>query len=381
MDPGAGRDNQVGPSAAAQPGVGQDRTLVKRVVGGAATAWRTVRHRQLSPARFRLASGLAVWSLAFIIVSGAAVRLTGSGLGCPDWPTCAANRVVAPWQYHAWVEFGNRLVTALVSIAVVVAVLGSLSRAPRRRDLIGLSLGLVGGVIAEIVLGGLTVQHHLAPGFVTAHFLLAVVFLGDAVILHHRAGLADEPLAGREGWARARGPAILMVAREQLWMSRLVLALAGVVVILGTVVTSTGPHGGDPTAPRFDLSLHDVAQLHGGAVELLLACTVVMLWSMSRGGVTKDVLRRGEVFLVVLVAQGGIGYLQYFTGVPSGLVELHVVGATAVVVAALHFHLGLTARPRASEAAALPHRPSSATDDAAGPAIVEPTGAPLAPTH
>ena len=146
----------------------------------------------LSPAAYRRVTLVALVALAFIIVSGAAVRLTGSGLGCPDWPTCADNRVVAPLEYHAMVEFVNRTVTGLVSVAVILAVLGSLRRTPRRRDLTWLSVGLVAGVVGQIVLGGLTVLFELRPGFVMAHFLLSMVILADAVVLHDRAGRPDD---------------------------------------------------------------------------------------------------------------------------------------------------------------------------------------------
>lgn len=314
-----------------------------------AVTWQTIRHRELPPAGFRVASGLAVWALAFIIVSGAAVRLTGSGLGCTDWPGCTTTQVVAPWQFHAWVEFGNRLVTGLVSIAVGLAVLGALIRAPRRRDLTWLALGLVGGLVAEIVLGGLTVEHKLAPGFVTAHFLLALVFLANAIVLHHRAALADDSPPGQPGRARAAGRPVAMVSAEHLVLSRLLLVACALVCLLGTVVTSTGPHGGAPQAPRFAFSLHDVAQLHGTSVEVFLFFTVVTLWSMSRAGVPKAVMRRGEWLLVVLVAQGGIGYLQYFTGVPAALVALHIVGVVSVVWATLSFNLGLYTRVTVTE--------------------------------
>lgn len=328
--------------------VGLGRRWLQSSTHAAGNAWSVVRQRRLSPARFRLASGLAVWALAFIIVSGAAVRLTGSGLGCPDWPSCTTSQVVAPWQFHAWVEFGNRLVTVTVSMAAVLAVLGALVRAPRRRDLTWLSLGLIGGIVAEIILGGLTVQHKLAPGFVTAHFLLAVVFLADAVILHHRAGLADDRPAGRAGRARVAGVATSLVGAEHRLLCRLLLVAATIVVLLGTMVTSTGPHGGAPQAPRFAFSLHDVAELHGSSADVFVAFTVLTLWSMVRSGVPRNVLRRAEILLVAVVAQGAIGYLQYFTGVPGGLVELHIFGAVAVVWATLELNLCLTVRAPAS---------------------------------
>ena len=122
------------------------------------------------------------------------------------------------------------------------------------------------------------------------------------------------------------------------------LALTAVVVVLGTVVTSTGPHAGAPGVPRFGFSLHTVAQLHGTSVEVLLALTVATLWSMHRARVAPVVLRRGEVLLAVLVAQAAVGYSQYLTGDPVLLVGIHITGATAVVVAMLAFNLGLYAR-------------------------------------
>ncbi len=315
--------------------------------GPAAGAWAAIVRlvRVGLPARwFRLLTALAVASLALIIVSGAAVRLTGSGLGCPDWPTCSAGHVVAPWQWHAWVEFGNRLITAALSIAVFVTVAGALLRERRRRDLTALSLGLVAGVAAEIVLGGLTVQHGLAPGFVMAHFLLAVVFLSDAVILHHRAGLPDEAVPGRPRRAKAAGHAVPLVRVEHRVLARLLLVTTAAVVTLGTVVTSSGPHGGAPNAPRFELSLHNIAQLHGTSVEVTVGLVALALVLMVRARVPRQVLEAGEVLLVVLVAQGAVGYAQYFLGVPAALVEVHVIGAVAVVIAVLRFNLALTGR-------------------------------------
>src|ERR1700736_5165165 len=229
--------------------------------------------RQLSPASYRRITLLAVWALGFIIVTGGAVRVTGSGLGCPDWPTCAGHQVVAKWHYHQMVEFGNRIVTGLVCVGVVLAVLGSRRRDPRRRDLTLLSWGLVAGVVAQIVLGGESVKHHLAPPFVMGHFLLSMLLLADAVVLHHRAGEPDE--------ATSR-PGRAVVSGEQVLMSRLLLVAAGLVIVLGTVVTSSGPHGGDPSARRLPYSLHQVARLHGSAVMLFLGLTVVTLASLVR---------------------------------------------------------------------------------------------------
>src|SRR3954452_14556483 len=186
----------------------------------------------LSPRSYQRITLVAVFLLAFIVVTGGAVRLAGSGLGCPDWPTCAKGRIVAPAEIHAWVEFGNRMVTGLVSIIVIVAVLGALVRTPRRRDLTWLSLGLVGGVLAQIVLGGLVVLFDLAPPLVMAHFSLSMLIVLDAVVLHHRACQPD-----------AR-PRYAVVAREQVVMVRLLAVAAGLVIFLGTVTTASGPHPG-----------------------------------------------------------------------------------------------------------------------------------------
>ena len=280
----------------------------------------------LSPPAYRRITLFALLALVFIVVTGGAVRLTGSGLGCPDWPTCAENRVVAPWEYHAMVEFVNRTITGLVSVAVMLAVLGSLVRHPRRKDLLWLSIGLVGGVMGQIVLGGLTVLFHLKPGFVMAHFLLSMVLIANAVALHHRAG-------------RPPGPTRPAVGGDLLTLGRLALVAAALTIFLGTVVTASGPHGGDEDVERLPFLLPDVTRLHGIAVVLFLAVTLLVLWRLRQAGVERDVQRRSEVLLAVLVAQAALGYVQYFSGVPALLVGFHIAGATAVWVAVLRLHL------------------------------------------
>ena len=283
----------------------------------------------MSPPAYRRVTLFALLALAFIIVTGGAVRLTGSGLGCPDWPTCAADRVVAPLSFHPMVEFVNRMITGVVSVLVILAVLGSLVRTPRRRDLVWLSAGLVVGVIGQIVLGGLTVLFELRPGFVMSHFLLSMVLLADAVVLHHRAG-------------RPEGPTRPAVGPDLLALGRLEVAAAALVLFLGTVVTSSGPHGGDARAPRLRFLPADVTRLHGIAVMLFLALTLLTLWRLRQAAAPAELFRRGEILLVVLVAQAGLGYLQYFTGVPAVLVGFHIAGAAAVWVAVLRFHLAFS---------------------------------------
>ena len=285
---------------------------------------------RLSPAAFRRLTLIAALAVGFIIVTGGAVRITGSGLGCPDWPTCDNERVVAPLEYHAMIEFVNRSITGLVSVAVIVAVLGALVRQPRRRDLTWLSLGLVGGVVAQIILGGLTVLFHLKPGFVMAHFLLSLVLLTDAVVLYHRAGQPDGAVAR---------PAVGGDVRN---MGRLALIAAGVAVFLGTVVTGSGPHGGDPDVERLPFAVPDVARLHGISVVLFIVVTLVTLWRVRTAGAPPSLVRSGEVLVAVSAAQAGVGYAQYFTGVPVLLVGIHIAGAALVWAAAVRFLLGFT---------------------------------------
>lgn len=288
--------------------------------------------RTVTPDAYRRVTLVATVALGFIMVTGGAVRLTGSGLGCPDWPNCEQGRLVAPLEFQPMVEFVNRCVTGLVSIAIILAVLGSLRRAPRRRDLVRLSLGLVGGVVAQIALGKFTVKYDLDPKFVMSHFLLSIVMLANAVVLHWRAGQPDE------------GPTRLLVTPEIRLLGGLVTATTALVVFLGTVVTGAGPHGGDEKARRLDVGLHRAAQIHGLAVVLLLALVVTTLVLVRRSGAPTAVRRRGSVLLGVLLAQGTVGYVQYFTGVPVLLVGIHIAGAVAVWSAALWFHLGLSHR-------------------------------------
>ncbi len=291
-----------------------------------------MRFPRLSPASYRRITFVAVIALGFIIVTGGAVRLTGSGLGCPDWPTCARDRVVAPWEYHAMVEFVNRSITGLVSVAVILAVLGSLVRRPRRRDLTWLSAGLVAGVIGQIVLGGLTVLFDLDPRLVMSHFLLSMLILADAVVLHHRAGQPDD------------GTPRLVVSADLRRLGRLVVGAAALTIFLGTVLTGSGPHGGDEDVERLGLFVPDVARVHGISMMIFLALVLVTLWRLRRDGAPPDLLRRGEILLAVLVAQAAVGYVQYFTGVPVLLVGVHILGATVLWATVVRFFLGFSTR-------------------------------------
>jgi cytochrome c oxidase assembly protein subunit 15 len=297
--------------------------------GDAPRAWSL----RLSPELYQKICLLALIALAFIVVTGGAVRVTDSGLGCSDWPTCEQNQFAAALdQPHAVVEFGNRIITGAVSVAVIAAVLGSLLRDPRRRDLTLLSLGLVGGVIGQAVLGGISVHFELAPPFVMAHFLLSMVLVLNAVVLEHRAGQPD-------------GPAAPVVDQGSRRLGRAMVAVGAALLFSGTVVTGSGPHGGDIKATRLPFFLPDVARAHSITAIALLLLTLFTLGRLRRQGAPRAVDRRGKELVVVLLAQGAIGYAQYFTGVPPLLVGLHILGATLVWIAVLRFSLAMWARP------------------------------------
>lgn len=290
---------------------------------------------RLTPRAYQRVTLAALVALAFIVVTGAAVRLTASGLGCPNWPTCDDGRIVPPLEYHAVIEFVNRTVTGLVSVAVMLAVLGSLVRRPRRRDLTLLSLGLVAGVIGQIVLGGLVVLFDLYPPLVMGHFLLSMVLLLDATVLHHRAGLPDE------GVDR---PA---VGAEHVVPGRLLVASASVAILLGTVVTGSGPHAGSvdgELVERLPFDVGAVARVHSLSVLLFVGVTLFLARSLRLAGAAPSLQARVRVLLGVLLAQAGVGYAQYFLGVPALLVGVHVLGAVAVWIATLRVVLGMRVR-------------------------------------
>jgi cytochrome c oxidase assembly protein subunit 15 len=288
----------------------------------------------LSPKAYQRVTLGAAILLAIIIVTGGAVRLTDSGLGCPSWPNCSAGRLTphSASDSHALVEFVNRVFTGLVSIAVILAVLGSVVRQPRRRDLVWLSVGLVVGVFAQAVLGGLTVLFDLKPGFVMAHFLLSIVLLTNAIVLYRRAGQPDGPTVGRT-----------IVSRRIVAMSRVLVLLSAAVLVTGTIVTGAGPHSGGgrtDNVTRFDLKISEVARVHGTTVMVFLALVLVTLYLVLRDRAPTSVQNRLTLLLVVLLAQAGVGYAQYFNDIPALLVGIHIAGATAVWSAAVVFALG-----------------------------------------
>ena len=279
---------------------------------------------------------------AVIVVTGGAVRLTASGLGCPTWPKCtdATYTPTAEYAVHGVIEFGNRLLTFALT-AVVVALLVAVLRArPRRRDHVGLAVAGFLGIPAQALLGGVTVLTGLNPWTVMAHFLVSAVLIGLAAVLHQRAREAEVP-------GRPTVPPLLRRATLGL------LALVGAVLAVGTVVTGSGPHSGDPAAGRTGLDPGAMSQLHADLVLLLVGATVG-LWVAARVLQADRLARASLVLLGVELAQGALGFVQYFTGLPVVLVGLHLAGACVVPVAALHVVLATRDRAPSVSAAGQP---------------------------
>lgn len=273
----------------------------------------------MTPARYRIVTFAALLAIAAIVVTGAAVRLTGSGLGCQDWPRCNAQRFIDVSDRHGAIEQVNRLFTGVVCVAVVAAVLGSLRRTPRRRDLVWLSVGLVVGVLAQVVLGGLVVLFELHPFFVQAHMLVSMALVATAVVLTKRAGESDD------------GPPVRLVSPEIARHIAAIAGLTGVAIVTGTVVTGAGPHAGDEDVRRLDLAISSVARIHSITVLAAIAAMVALMIRLrARPSERAEVGEWISAWTFVAVLQGALGYTQYFSGVPALLVGIHVFGATVL---------------------------------------------------
>jgi cytochrome c oxidase assembly protein subunit 15 len=271
------------------------------------------------------------------IVTGAAVRLSESGLGCPTWPDCTKQSLVAASSrgdslVHAWVEFGNRLfVTVVMIVAVLVFVAAwrfgrgeaQPETAGERTRLLWLAGVQPAGVAAQAILGGIVVLTKLDPATVSIHFLLSIAILGAAVALYAR--FADPP------WPPGADP----VRPELRWLSAALVGVTGLMLAAGTVVTGTGPLAGAASVPRYHLPLVGVTQFHADIGWLLGGLAVAMVIALRFAKPPPTVLRWGWVLLGLIISQGVIGYAQYFSGLPAGLVWVHVLGATLICIAAL----------------------------------------------
>jgi len=275
------------------------------------------------------ASGLLLFAQAAIVVTGGAVRLTGSGLGCPTWPECTPGSYTPkPYQVEeqvkVWIEFGNRLLTfvlVLIAISVLISVLAS-----GRKDLRGLALGQVLGIVGQGVLGGITVLTGLHPATVAAHFLLSIILIAGATSLRAQRFLPAEK--------QESANLVKKIATAHIISTFLV-------IVLGTIVTGTGPHAGDATTLRFPFDLRTVAWLH--------ADTVIALFGITFGlyvvqGVLPATKRRLRIFFLIALSQGIIGYVQWFSDLPELIVGLHLVGSTLVWISSWRVWLSVTTR-------------------------------------
>ena len=308
------------------------------------------------PAAGKLVRTLAVATLAAnigIVVTGGAVRLTASGLGCPEWPLCTPDSLVTTPEMgvHGIIEFGNRLLTfvlAAIAFGMLAAVWKSRSARP---DLFRLSIAALAGIPAQAFIGGITVWTGLNPWVVGLHFIVSMVIISVAVVLVNRAWLSSARLA--EGNA----PLAARPLRPLIWA---IGVLSAVAVVLGVMVTGSGPHAGDHGASRNGLNPDLITRLHVVPVYLLVFATVVGLYLVYRRSADVRLRRSLVVFAVVVLAQAVIGYVQHFLHLPIALVALHMLGASMLTAAAAHVvYTALSHKVPGRDAAALQASPAA----------------------
>jgi cytochrome c oxidase assembly protein subunit 15 len=272
--------------------------------------------RSFSPAAVSRAALVNAIANGVIVVTGGAVRLTGSGLGCPTWPRCTGASFVATPELagHGVIEFGNRLLTFALTAAAVATVV-AVFRSPRS-DLRRLAVLSLLGIPAQALLGGVTVLTGLNPWTVAAHFLLSMVLVAVATIL----------------WLRSREPGVghPLLRRPLVLLTAGIAAVTAVVLLVGTVVTGSGPHSGDPKAGRTGLDPETVSQVHADVVFLLIGLTIALLVTLHAVDSPGRIRRAARDLLVVQLAQGLVGFVQYFTGLPIVLVLVHMLGAVLI---------------------------------------------------
>jgi cytochrome c oxidase assembly protein subunit 15 len=305
----------------------------------------------IGPIGYRRVAYFTLASLTLIVMTGAAVRLTDSGLGCPHWPRCYGG-ALPPLSGHALIEFGNRALSGVVGVLTVVAAVLAFTRRPFRRDLAWLALALPIGVLAQAVLGGYTVREHLAPGFVMGHFSLSMIILIAAVALAWRARF--------EPGARPRSSDRLTV-----WSVRALVPLAGLTIFAGTAATAAGPHSGGFSGQRIHRLTFEGADtlmwvIHRHAtIAALFGIAVIGAWLLRRHrGASADELEPLTVLGVLVAAQGLVGSVQYELHLPADMVWVHVALATFSWLAALWAwaDAGRLA-PRRTAVETLPHTP------------------------
>lgn len=260
-----------------------------------------------------------------LVLTGGAVRLTGSGLGCPTWPQCVSGSIApvphqAQGQLHAWIEFGNRLLTGLLIIVIIASVIGAFRWGRGRADwkvIRVLALTQLAGIVGQIVLGGITVLTKLNPIAVSLHFLLSIVLIAATLSFRERI------------FGKARTEVLPMTRL----MIRILLGLSLLVITLGTLVTGSGPHAGDIQAKRYPFDPRLISWVHADSVIALISLTIGLMIVIkvseseaNRSFIGKKVL----LFLLICLSQGLIGYIQYFTGLPEALVAAHLLGAALI---------------------------------------------------
>jgi heme a synthase len=297
---------------------------------------------------------------AAIMSTGAAVRLSSSGLGCPDWPRCSAADVVASKNagqtlLNTWIEFGNRLLNfplVIITVIVFVAAWRFRPQGTRRRDLVWLAAIQPAGVFAQAVIGGIVVLTKLNPIAVSIHFLVSASIVAAAVVLHVRC-------------TQGHDPPTTAVRGDLFVLSAALVAVTGVMLAAGTVVTGTGPLAGHADTPRYKLPLEGVTQLHADIGWLLAGLAVALVVGLRMSGAPARVVRASWVMIAALGLQGVIGYIQYFTHLPAGLVWVHVTGSVLVWIAVLRLFLlmrdrGPLTRPSPEPVQAAPYRQPAA---------------------
>ena len=274
----------------------------------------------------RRLANLMVFTQSAIVVTGGAVRITGSGLGCSTWPECTPGSYTpTPDQpeapLHAWIEFGNRLLTFVLLLNALMLMISILRN--RRKELRKMGAFQIIGILAQGVLGGITVLTGLNPATVAAHFLLSIILIAGALSLRQRVYL--------------RTPSYLVLLPIVKRLMALHLFLTCAVLFVGTIVTGSGPHAGDTTAERFNLDARTMSWIHADLVIALIGVTVALLIAVRLGeseATKAAILKKVQLFLLIALSQGAIGYVQYFTGLPEILVGMHLVGAVVVWLAA-----------------------------------------------
>jgi heme a synthase len=277
-------------------------------------AWRAT-DRQL-----RLSALVTLVFVAVIIITGGAVRLTGSGLGCSGWPRCSPGKLIEASNVNQAIEQINRLITGLIAVPIVVTIAMVVRRVGRRRDLTVLAVAMFVWLVMEAVVGGIVVLTDLHPIAVATHFMLGLAGLVTAVVLHRRT--LESP-----------GPYQSTVSVPVRNLVRAVAGLATVAMVLGTVVTGTGPHSGDERAiHRFGFLLSSVARVHSIAVWVFIA-SLLLLFRRIRNTPDFQVVGAAlQAIALVALVQGAIGYVQYASKLPVMLVAMHLAGAVAVTI-------------------------------------------------